>query len=71
MVNFLLFSLIIFYNINKCNCKHFRHPDRFPEDEEKKIEGGLHLEAINRAYFCLSDTDRLNIIIYKYHKILK
>jgi len=34
------------------------HPDKFPGDEEKKKEGGLRMEKINRAYYCISDDDR-------------
>ena len=34
------------------------HPDKFPDDEAKKKEGGLRMEKINRAYYCLSDDDR-------------
>ena len=34
------------------------HPDKFPDDEEKKREGGLRMERINRAYYCLGDDDR-------------
>ncbi len=34
------------------------HPDKFPDDENKKKEGGLRMEKINRAYFCLGDDDR-------------
>lgn len=34
------------------------HPDKFPDSEEKKLEGGLRMEKINRAYFCLEDDDR-------------
>ena len=34
------------------------HPDKFPDDEEKKKEGGLRMEKINRAWFCLGDDDR-------------
>lgn len=34
------------------------HPDKFPDDEAKKKEGGLRMEKINRAYFCLEDDDR-------------
>lgn len=34
------------------------HPDKFPDNEVKKKEGGLKMEKINRAYFCLSDDDR-------------
>lgn len=34
------------------------HPDKFPDDEKKKEEGGIRMEKINRAYFCLSDEDR-------------
>lgn len=34
------------------------HPDKFPDDEAKKIEGGLRMEKINRAYFCIGDDDR-------------
>jgi len=34
------------------------HPDKFPDDEAKKIEGGKRMEAINRAWFCLGDDDR-------------
>ncbi len=34
------------------------HPDKFPDDEEKKREGGLRMEKINRAYYCLEDDDR-------------
>lgn len=34
------------------------HPDKFPDDEEKKKEGGIRMEKINRAYYVLSDEDR-------------
>merc|ERR1711871_553570 len=34
------------------------HPDKFPDDEVKKAEGGRRMEAINRAWFCLGDEDR-------------
>jgi len=34
------------------------HPDKFPDDEAKKKEGGLRMEKINRAYYCLEDEDR-------------
>lgn len=34
------------------------HPDKFPGDEKKQMEGGQRLEKINRAYFCLSDDER-------------
>ena len=34
------------------------HPDKFPDDEEKKKEGGMRMEKINRAWFCLGDDDR-------------
>jgi molecular chaperone DnaJ len=34
------------------------HPDKFPDDEAKKIEGGLRMEKINRAYFTIGDEDR-------------
>jgi DnaJ-class molecular chaperone len=34
------------------------HPDKFPDDEEKRKEGGLRMERINRAWFCLGDDDR-------------
>jgi molecular chaperone DnaJ len=34
------------------------HPDKFPDDEAKKKEGGLRMEKINRAYYILSDDDR-------------
>ena len=34
------------------------HPDKFPDDEEKKKEGNFRMEKINRAYFCLGDDDR-------------
>lgn len=34
------------------------HPDKFPDDEEKKKEGGLRMEKINRAWYCLGDDDR-------------
>eukprot|EP01038_Epipyxis_sp_PR26KG_P008911 gene8911-12019_t len=35
------------------------HPDKFPDNEEKKVEGGLRMEKINRAYFCIGeDEDR-------------
>lgn len=34
------------------------HPDKFPDDDVKKKEGGLRMEKINRAYFCLEDDDR-------------
>lgn len=34
------------------------HPDKFPNDPEKKKEGGLRLEKINRAYYCLETENR-------------
>ena len=34
------------------------HPDRFPGDTAKQIEGGLRLEVINRAWYCLNDENR-------------
>ena len=34
------------------------HPDRFPDNESKKEEGGYRMEIINRAWYCLSDVDR-------------
>jgi len=34
------------------------HPDKFPNDEVKKKEGGLRMEKINRAYYCLSEDER-------------
>jgi molecular chaperone DnaJ len=34
------------------------HPDKFPDDEAKKAEGGKRMEKINRAWFILSDDDR-------------
>ena len=34
------------------------HPDKFPDDEGKKAEGGLRMEKINRAYFCVGDEER-------------
>lgn len=34
------------------------HPDKFPDDEEKKKEGNLRMEKINRAWFCLEDDER-------------
>jgi molecular chaperone DnaJ len=34
------------------------HPDKFPDDEAKKVEGGKRMEKINRAYFCLEEDDR-------------
>jgi molecular chaperone DnaJ len=34
------------------------HPDKFPDDEKKKEEGGKRMEKINRAYFCLEEDDR-------------
>lgn len=34
------------------------HPDKFPDDEKKRQEGGIRMEAINRAWFCLGDEDR-------------
>jgi len=34
------------------------HPDKFPDDEKMKKEGGLRMERINRAWFCLGDDDR-------------
>lgn len=34
------------------------HPDRFPNDDAKKAEGGKRMEYLNRAWFCLSDEDR-------------
>ena len=40
----------------KCIAKW--HPDKFPDDEVGKKEGGERMEAINRAFFCLGDEDR-------------
>ena len=34
------------------------HPDRFPDDTAKQLEGGLRLEVVNRAWYCLNDEDR-------------
>ena len=34
------------------------HPDRFPNDQDMKREGGQRMEIINRAWYCLSDEDR-------------
>lgn len=34
------------------------HPDKFPGDEEKKKEGNLRMEKINRAWYVLGDDDR-------------
>ncbi len=34
------------------------HPDRFPNDASKQLEGGLRLEVINRAWYCLNDENR-------------
>jgi molecular chaperone DnaJ len=34
------------------------HPDKFPDDQTKKAEGGMRMEKINRAYYILSDDDR-------------
>ena len=34
------------------------HPDKFPDNEAKKAEGGLRMEKINRAFYCLGDEDR-------------
>lgn len=34
------------------------HPDKFPDDPVKQKEGGLRMEKINRAYYCLEDEDR-------------
>ena len=34
------------------------HPDKFPDDDEKKAEGNLRMEKINRAWYCLGDDDR-------------
>jgi molecular chaperone DnaJ len=34
------------------------HPDKFPDNEAKKIEGGERMEAINRAFYCIGDDDR-------------
>ena len=34
------------------------HPDKFPDDEAKRKEGGIRMEAINRAWYCLGDEDR-------------
>jgi molecular chaperone DnaJ len=39
------------------------HPDKFPDDEVKKKEGGLRMEKINRAYFCLED-DGITFCLY-------
>ena len=33
------------------------HPDKFPDDEIKKIEGGLRMEKINRAFFCVGEDE--------------
>jgi curved DNA-binding protein CbpA len=33
------------------------HPDKFPDDESKKIEGGLRMEKINRAFFCIGEDE--------------
>jgi molecular chaperone DnaJ len=40
----------------KCIAKW--HPDKFPDNDAKKKEGGERMEAINRAFFCLGDEDR-------------
>lgn len=34
------------------------HPDKFPNDPEKKKEGNLRMEKINRAWYILGDDDR-------------
>lgn len=34
------------------------HPDKFPNDPEKKREGNLRMEKINRAWYILGDDDR-------------
>lgn len=34
------------------------HPDKFPNDPEKKKEGNLRMEKINRAWYILGDEDR-------------
>lgn len=36
------------------------HPDKFPDDEAKKKEGGERMEKINRAYYCLEDEGMYN-----------
>ena len=33
------------------------HPDKFPDDEQKKREGGLRMEKINRAFFCVGEDE--------------
>lgn len=34
------------------------HPDKFPHDADKKREGNLRMEKINRAWYILGDEDR-------------
>ena len=34
------------------------HPDKFPDNEAGKKEGGMRMEKINRAYFCLEEDER-------------
>ncbi|KAJ1408261.1 DnaJ domain-containing protein, partial [Ochromonadaceae sp. CCMP2298] len=34
------------------------HPDKFPDDEKMKVEGGQRMERINRAWYCLGDDER-------------
>ena len=34
------------------------HPDKFPDDEVMQKEGGIRMERINRAWYCLGDEDR-------------
>lgn len=34
------------------------HPDKFPDNPNKRQEGELRMQKINRAWFCLGDDDR-------------
>ena len=34
------------------------HPDRYPDNETMREQGGYRMEIINRAWYCLSDMDR-------------
>lgn len=45
------------------------HPDKFPDDEAKKKEGGLRMEKINRAWYCLGDDDRKKRYVFGKHVV--
>ena len=54
-----IYPLSSFELINICRKEIAQwHPDKFPDDAIAKVAGGLRMEKINRAYFCLEDEDR-------------